>query len=120
MFNEKNEIKKKLKYISNKKNESVLDSIILNYLMLNIKKEKCSFKDFICFFEKKVINTALNVTNGNQRVASEILGIKTTTLNEKIKKLGVNREDFSYNILKVVENKIELINKNKYLNIIDT
>ena len=38
-----------------------------------------------------MINKALRVSGGNQRVASFILGIKPTTLNEKIKKFNLNR-----------------------------
>jgi DNA-binding NtrC family response regulator len=39
--------------------------------------------------EKKIILNVLEKTQGNQREAARLLGIKYTTLNEKIKKYGI-------------------------------
>jgi len=39
--------------------------------------------------EKKIILNVLEKVQGNQRNAARILGIKYTTLNEKIKKYGI-------------------------------
>jgi transcriptional regulator of acetoin/glycerol metabolism len=39
--------------------------------------------------EKKIILNVLEKAQGNQRDAARILGIKYTTLNEKIKKYGI-------------------------------
>jgi DNA-binding NtrC family response regulator len=43
--------------------------------------------------EKKLILEALSVTRGNKKRAAEMLGIKRTTLLEKIKRLGILSED---------------------------
>jgi DNA-binding NtrC family response regulator len=41
-------------------------------------------------FEKKLILTALKRTKGVQNKAAKLLGVKATTLNEKIKRLGID------------------------------
>lgn len=46
-------------------------------------------KEMIDGLERNVILSALNKVNGNQKYAAEILGVKYTTLNEKIKKYNV-------------------------------
>ncbi len=47
-------------------------------------------KDQMIFFQKKVIRAALNQTNGVQKKAAAVLGVKPTTLNEMIKRLGID------------------------------
>ena len=59
--------------------------------MNNCTKKNVPLKNFIDEIEKDMISKALKVAGGNQRVASFILGIKPTTLNEKIKKFDLNR-----------------------------
>jgi len=49
-------------------------------IMLKVKMED---------LEKKIILNVLEKAQGNQRDAARILGIKYTTLNEKIKKYGI-------------------------------
>lgn len=41
-------------------------------------------------FEVKLIRTALLKTGGNQRQAASLLGVKVTTLHNKIKSYGIN------------------------------
>ncbi len=41
-------------------------------------------------YESKLIRSALVKTGGNQKKAAELLNIKPTTLNAKIKQLGIN------------------------------
>jgi two-component system response regulator PilR (NtrC family) len=45
-------------------------------------------------FQKKVILTALKKTKGVQKQAAKLLGVKPTTLNEMIKRLEIDTEDF--------------------------
>ncbi len=97
------------KYIKNKKHESALDSIILDYFQQNIIKSNNSFKQFVGFFEKRIILSALEITNGNQKTACALLGINSTTLNEKIKKIGILKTDYHFNILNIVEMKLKQI-----------
>jgi len=49
------------------------------------------FYENVSRFEINMINRALRLTEGNQRKAAKILGIKATTLNSKIKKFGVGK-----------------------------
>ena len=41
-------------------------------------------------YETELIREALQRTHGNQRRAAKLLGVKVTTLNCKIKRLGIN------------------------------
>ena len=45
--------------------------------------------DEVRMFEADLIRMALQKTNGNQREAAELLSLKCTTLNEKIKRYGI-------------------------------
>jgi len=90
--------KNQYKNIKGSELESILNPIILYYLKKDAVKEKDSLKDFINLLEKKLIYTALDVTNGNQKIAAEILGVAKTTLNEKIKRYEVCLDDFKFDM----------------------
>ncbi len=45
-------------------------------------------------YESELIREALQRTHGNQRRAAKLLRVKVTTLNCKIKRLGIQQEDF--------------------------
>jgi len=47
------------------------------------------FYDSVSRYERRLIEGALRRTGGVQKQAAEILGLKPTTLNEKIKRLGI-------------------------------
>lgn len=47
------------------------------------------FYDVVKRFEIRLISIALNETNGNQRRAAKLLGLNVTTLNSKLKRLGM-------------------------------
>jgi two-component system response regulator PilR (NtrC family) len=49
------------------------------------------FYDAIARYERGLIESALRQAGGVQKQAAEILGLKPTTLNEKIKRLGITR-----------------------------
>jgi len=49
-------------------------------------KRKTPLKDFLTDIELRLIIFSLNEANGNQRKAANILGIKPTTLNEKLRR----------------------------------
>jgi len=51
--------------------------------------QRISFEDVVQNFEIGLIRNALAHCNGNQTKASELLGIKPTTLNQKIKRYGI-------------------------------
>lgn len=46
-------------------------------------------------YETELIKSALQRTRGNQRRAAKLLGVKVTTLNCKIKRLGISIHDES-------------------------
>ncbi len=77
--------------IRSKDVDSPRDTLIRSYILNNCTKKNVPLKNFIDEIEKDMISKALKVAGGNQRVASFILGIKPTTLNEKIKKFDLNR-----------------------------
>ena len=47
------------------------------------------FYDAVSRYERRLIESALKRTGGVQKQAAELLGLKPTTLNEKIKRLGI-------------------------------
>ena len=48
------------------------------------------FYDAVARYERQLIESALRRAGGVQKVAAEALGLKPTTLNEKIKRLGIS------------------------------
>lgn len=60
------------------------------YLLRNCTKENFPMRTFIKSFEEDLIKKALELARGNQRVAAMILGIKATTLSEKIKRSHIS------------------------------
>jgi len=60
------------------------------------RKETLSLKEFIMNLEKCIILMALSKANGNQKEAAKFLGIKYTTLNEKIKKYRIDFKKSPY------------------------
>ena len=52
--------------------------------------EGIDFYDAVARYERQIIESALRRAGGVQKVAAEALGLKPTTLNEKIKRLGIS------------------------------
>jgi len=53
------------------------------------QRKKLSLKDFLARVELHLIIHSLNRANGNQREAAKILGLKPTTLNEKLRRYNI-------------------------------
>jgi DNA-binding NtrC family response regulator len=51
---------------------------------------KLTLKEQVAEFESRLIRSALMKTGGNQRRAAQLLGIKATALNTKIKRYGID------------------------------
>ena len=51
--------------------------------------EKLGLQEEMARYESELIRQALQRTHGNQRRAAQLLGVKVTTLNCKIKRLGI-------------------------------
>ena len=105
----KNEIKLKRVGKSKEGNdfEVLFNSIVLFYLKKNVKEKKTSLKTFISSLEKKIIYTALYMTEGSQKIAADILGIRATTLNEKLKKYDIGNFNYKTDILTKIEKRID-------------
>jgi len=73
----------------NKKMESSKQYLIQSYLQTNCTSQCIPIKCFLDNIEKEMIGKALKIARGNQKVASLILGLKPTTLNEKIRKFNI-------------------------------
>ena len=68
---------------------SLRDELVKKFLLRNCTNCNVPLKSFMKEFEKEMISRALNISGGNQRVASFVLGLKPTTLNEKIRKFQI-------------------------------
>ncbi len=52
-----------------------------------------NLKSLVTDFERRLILEALEASGGNQRQAARSLGVLPTTLNEKMKRLGLRPRD---------------------------
>lgn len=52
-----------------------------------------NLKELVTQYEKRLILEALDAARGNQRQAARALGVLPTTLNEKMKRLGLRPRD---------------------------
>jgi len=68
--------------------EALVDPINL-FIEDFYQKRKIPLKDFLTRVELHLIIFSLNKANGNQRKAAKILGIKPTTLNEKLRRYKI-------------------------------
>ena len=66
-----------------------IDSLSDNH-DFSIEKESFDLYEKVREFEVKLIRAALLKTHGNQRRAAFLLGVKVTTLHNKIKTYGIN------------------------------
>ena len=62
---------------------------LTNFLEYFCVKNEVSFRELMEQLERAFLVRILSEMNGNQKLASEILGIKHTTLHEKVKKHGI-------------------------------
>lgn len=67
----------------------------LETLFSNETSTQLNLHDEVQRFEAAIIRSALLKTGGRQRRAARLLGVKVTTLNTKIKRLGINTTNSS-------------------------
>ena len=60
------------------------------------KNERISLKEFMDKLEKEIIVTALLKVNGSQCEAAKILGMRSSTLHEKIKRYHISLETIMF------------------------
>ena len=57
--------------------------------VLDFGERGVKFYEEVAKFEIELIRQALSCTNGNQRAAARLLGLKTSTLNSKVKTYNI-------------------------------
>jgi len=68
--------------------EDLLSQIVESFCL----KQKIPLRKLLFYIEKTLLFKALRESNGNQREAARLLGMKHTTLHEKVKKYGIQFE----------------------------
>ena len=61
---------------------------------VEIDSKGIDFYDTVSDYERLLIDQALQITNGNQKAAAELLSLKPTTLVTKIKTLSIDVKKF--------------------------
>jgi len=70
--------------------EYAAESLASTYLAANLNYRNTPLKEFMDSFEKKILLACLRLTQGHQKNAAAILGLKTTALFEKMRKHCIN------------------------------
>lgn len=70
--------------------EEVMDDLVSAYLTSNLNFKRTPLKELMDDFERRVLHACLNLTQGHQRNAAAILGVKCTALFEKMRKHSIN------------------------------
>ena len=71
--------------------DNLSETLVREYLLKNITERNIALKHFMNDLERRIIHFTLGLTNGNQKNASRILGVKETSLCEKIKKYDLRK-----------------------------
>ena len=70
--------------------------IATSYLKSNLPENSVSLNEFIRELEKEIIFKALKVCNGNKKNTALILGLKYSTLTEKIRAMNIKIEKICF------------------------
>lgn len=70
--------------------EAIMETLVSSYLAANLSMPHTPLKEFMDDFEKRILRACLTLTQGHQRNAAAILGIKYTALFEKMRKHCIN------------------------------
>lgn len=90
MKEEKKTSQDMLDHVKIEKNlERAKENCIKNYLIMNFAVQTIPLSKFLSEFEKDLINYALLISELNQKKAAFLLGLKTSTLCEKMKKFNI-------------------------------
>ncbi len=71
----------------------IKDTKTIDFTHVNFPEKGLNLKEVVNEFEKGLILKALKKTRGNQKKAAYLLNINPPTLNEKIKRFGINIEE---------------------------
>lgn len=81
--------KKFLEKQGKKHSDLTKQDFLINFLEHFCVKNRIPFRKLMDHLERSFLKRILSEMNGNQKVTSEVLGIKHSTLNEKIKRHGI-------------------------------
>jgi len=70
--------------------EEATETLVSAFLAANLNFKRTPMKEFMDDFERRVLRTCLTLTQGHQRSAATILGLKYTSLFEKMRKHCIN------------------------------
>jgi len=70
--------------------ETIMETLVSSYLAANLSIQCTPLKEFMDDFEKRILRACLTLTQGHQRNAAAILGLKYTALFEKMRKHCIN------------------------------
>jgi DNA-binding NtrC family response regulator len=70
--------------------ETIMDKLVSAFLSANLDGRCTPLKEFMDDFEKRILHACLTLTQGHQRNAAAILGLKYTALFEKMRKHCIN------------------------------
>jgi DNA-binding NtrC family response regulator len=74
--------------------EKARESLVIAYLGVNLHCKSIPLKEFTDDLEKNILLNCLQLTQGSQRNAADLLGLKPTSLFEKMRKHGINSRQF--------------------------
>lgn len=66
-----------------------IPQVVTSYLRGNLPENSVTLRDFIRELEREIIHKALKICNGNRKNTAELLGVKYSTLTEKIKAMDI-------------------------------
>lgn len=70
--------------------EDAMEALVTSYLLASLNSRCTPLKEFMDEFEKRILRACLTLTQGHQRNAAAILGVKYTALFEKMRKHCIN------------------------------
>lgn len=70
--------------------DACVETLVSAYLAANLDGRRTSLKEFMDDLERRILHSCLTLTQGHQRNAAGILGLKYTALFEKMRKHCIN------------------------------
>lgn len=71
------------------KEETLKREVLTLFIEYFCIKQRVPLRDFMNHLEKSILMRALSRFNGNQKEAAKFLGVKHTTINQKVKKYNI-------------------------------
>ena len=96
--------------------DRIVEIVIYSFLAMNFKLRNMPLRDFIRNLEKNLITSCLNLTLWNQKETASVLGMKPSTLCEKIKKLSIKEKNAgnSQQVVSLISNSIKILLDSRY------